>query len=93
MELRARMTMTPNRSDEVVLTKVENESILFDSTGGTVHVLNSTGAAIWELLDGKKTLEEITKKIAEEFEADPAEVRPDVDAFIVELKGKGLLTE
>lgn len=56
-----------------------------------VKVLNAVAMAIYPLLDGTRTREEIVAKIVEEFEISPAEARADLDAFLSELAEHGML--
>lgn len=74
-----------------MLTEADEESILYDSDGGKIHVLNGVGAAIWELCDGNRNLDEITGEICRRYEADEETVKKDLREFIDELEGMGLL--
>jgi len=70
----------------------------FDATRGAhvllgperVIVLDEIAVEIVSLLDGKRTVAEISGELAEKFAADVGEVRADVTAFVEELVGKGL---
>ncbi len=47
----------------VVCRQVDDGFILYDSVAGKVHSLNPTAAFIWDALDGKHSLREISKKL------------------------------
>jgi len=51
------------------------------------------GAAplIWTCLDGETTMDEVIRKVATTYGVDERRVRPDLEAFVSELAGKGLL--
>lgn len=86
------MTDKPGKTEGVTLTEADDESILYDSAGGQIHILNSTGAAIWELCDGNNTAEDIAKNICVQFETDDFEsVRKDVEEYLAELKNLKLI--
>jgi len=57
-----------------------------------VIVLDDIAVEITNLLDGTRTLADISSTLAEKFAADIAQVQPDVTAFIEELIEKGLAT-
>lgn len=56
-----------------------------------VKVLNAVAMAIYPLLDGTRTRDEIVAKIVEEFEISAEEARQDLDAFLSELAEHGML--
>ncbi|MCD4783504.1 MAG: PqqD family protein [Candidatus Eremiobacteraeota bacterium] len=85
------LTIKPRQMEGVTLTDADEESILYDPSQGNVHILNETGASIWELSDGNRTVEEIAKIIEEDFEAEDESVLSDVKEFVEELEKQGLL--
>lgn len=84
-------TIKPRQAEGVMLTDADEESILYDPIQGNVHILNETGASIWELCDGRRTIEEIAKIIEIDFEAEDESVLADVKEFVEELEKQGLL--
>jgi len=81
----------PKRLDDIILTRADEESILYDPMKGQIHIFNETGAEIWELCDGELSLDDIAGAISKRFEVDIETARQDVKEFIGELKGLGLL--
>jgi hypothetical protein len=53
--------------------------------------LNDTAACVWELLAQDRTADELAGAVAEEFNMDAAIARADVQAFLDEIAGMGLL--
>ncbi|HEY4184861.1 MAG TPA: PqqD family protein [Polyangia bacterium] len=53
--------------------------------------LNSSGAAIWEICDGTRSLAEINRELETRFEMPPGSLRPDVEVVIKRLEGIGAL--
>ena len=51
-----------------------------------VVALNETAAATLELLDGARTVDELTEVLRERFEADASAVRGDVESLLEELR-------
>jgi hypothetical protein len=53
--------------------------------------LNEVASRIWELCDGRHTVEQIADVIVEEFEVDAATARRDTAEFVREMLQDGLL--
>ncbi len=86
------MADKPKKSEDVTLTEADDESILYDSIKGLIHILNPTGAAIWDLCDGSHTVEDIAECICKNFESDNIEaVRKDVEEYLAQLKEMELI--
>jgi hypothetical protein len=58
-----------------------------------IFTLNETGARIWELLDGKRTLDEIRRQMVLEFEVDPGEAQTDLIELVDSLLEQGALAQ
>ncbi len=84
-------------SEDVVARHIEDELIIVPVTSGVgdkedeLFTLNDTGRAIWEKLDGKKSLREITALLAREFDADPEEIEADVKGLAGELLKRNII--
>lgn len=57
----------------------------------SVYVFNAVGARIWTLLDGSQDVESIVGVICDEYEAEPAVVRADLDELLGSLAAAGLI--
>lgn len=80
-----------SHSSSVVSRKTGKEYILVPVTDNiadmdSVYTLNETGAFIWELIDGIKTVEEITEMLGDEFDIDKKTATADVLAFIEKMQ-------
>ena len=53
--------------------------------------LNEVASRIWELCDGRRTVQDIAAVIVEEFEVDAATARMDTAEFVREMLQDGLL--
>jgi hypothetical protein len=58
---------------------------------GTQIVLNPTAAALWELLDGATTVDELVQAATSLFSGSPDEIRRDIVAALDELGRQELL--
>lgn len=61
-------------------------ALLYDPDSGRVAVLNPTAASVWEKLDGRRTVAEVTAALAAEYEdmgtSSEAQVLAVVQAFV-----------
>jgi hypothetical protein len=64
---------------------LDTEALVVDVRGGTLYPLNSVAARIWELCDGARSIDEIVRTLAGEFDADEALIRRDAERFIDDL--------
>lgn len=86
-------------SEEVVAREIAGEFILVPLSGGIaemnedIFTLNETGKAIWDKLDGKKTLQEISEELNSEFSSSSEELTEDLLGFTAALLGKKMLLE
>ena len=91
-------TASPLSSD-VVLRKSERsawqnfdqELVLLDMPSRTLFGLNSVGGVVWESVDGQRSLADIARNVAEQFEQAQERVLADVLHFAGELLARGCL--
>jgi hypothetical protein len=75
-------------SEDVVAREIEGEFILVPLASGIgdmedeIYTLNETGRAIWERLDGKRSLREVAKDLKADFEARPGEIEEDIAGLV-----------
>ncbi len=67
------------------------EFVLLDPAGRMLRGLNETGARIWALIDGKRSVAEIATVISREFDVPLVTAQADVAGFISLLVGHGLV--
>lgn len=82
----------PSHSPRVVFRRINDECLLIPLTDNiadmdSLYRLNETGVFIWELIDGKCNIRDITAMMAEEFEVDPDEAEKDIMQFLEQVKG------
>lgn len=85
-------TIRPRVRPDVTVTDIDDEIILYDPSDGSTHALNLTGALVWDLCDGTRTLEEIADTVADDFGRPRERTRPDVETLVVRLYALGLIT-
>lgn len=67
---------------DVILVPVGNASLELKG----LLTLNETGESIWDLLPQCETVDEIVKKMLEEYDVDEAVLRADVEAILSQLR-------
>jgi len=81
----------PAHSPSIVTRKTGNEYVLVPVTNNiadmtSVYTLNETGAFIWELIDGKKSVEEIIEAVIDKYDVDREKATKDVFSLIDDMK-------
>jgi hypothetical protein len=77
---------------DIVFREEEGGAFLFNSTNCILKGLNDTGKLIWELCDGTRAEEDISREILALYpEKRKDEVREDITGFIEKLKQIGYI--
>lgn len=79
------------RNNDIAWRVIDGEALVVSPKDSLIYPLNDAGARIWELLDGKRTVEEITSIICEEFEGEKKAIEGDTVDFIENLLKAGLI--
>lgn len=79
------------KNPDMVSRTIEDETILMpiyktSDEINCIYTLNDVAARIWELIDGKRSLTQIKKKLLEEFEITDKELDKKLGKFLKELK-------
>ncbi|MCI5147191.1 MAG: SPASM domain-containing protein, partial [Candidatus Electrothrix sp. AR3] len=84
---------------QAVITKCPNATTIDLEEEGIVcnhdkrYVLNSTGMAIWDLIDGQRTAQEITQEIANVCEVESETIKDDIYGQLAAFQELGLVEE
>ena len=76
---------------QVAMQVVDDLAVIVLADSGEVLVVNSLGTRIVELLDGRQSVTEIARRIAEEYDVPVEEARRDLDEFLRTLSEAGAL--
>jgi hypothetical protein len=84
------------RSDNVVFRKISNEHVLVPIVASAADVesssiLNEIGSAIWDKMDGKKSLKDIVTEIQREYNVEGHQLEKDVISFVSEMMAAKLI--
>lgn len=59
----------------------------------SIYSFNEVGALVWENLKTTRNMEDMTKLILDEYDADENQIKHDILTFLEEAKAEGLLQE
>jgi hypothetical protein len=71
---------------------IEGEAVILSLDTKVFRGLNAVGSRVWELIDGRRSLDDIVAHIIGEFEVPPDVAARDVATFVAELIDKRLVT-
>jgi hypothetical protein len=86
-------------SEDIVAREIDGELIIVPLATGVgdleedLYTLNETGRAVWARLDGKASLAEIARALADEYDGLPAEIEQDVYGLVGELLKRRIVVE
>ena len=86
-------------SEDGVAREVQGEFIIIPIASGIgdledeIFTLNATGRAIWDKLNGKRSLKEVASALSDEFDSSPEEIEKDVLGITEELLKRRMLVE
>lgn len=84
-------------SGDVVSREIEGELIIVPLVAGIgdlddeLYTMNETGKAIWDRLDGRRTLREIAADLSGAYSGDAAEIESHVTGLIEELASRRMV--
>ncbi len=90
------MDATYSRNPDVIFRKIADEFILVPIRQKAVdlkcvYTLNQTAAFLWELIDSKQSVAQITDKFVAEFEVEPRQGQDDILEIISQLESLSLI--
>lgn len=83
----------PRRRDGVLAQAAGDTVVLLTRDTGQYYTLNEVGGRIWELADGTRTVAEIVRTLAEEYEAPADVIESDALEILGELAAERLLQD
>jgi hypothetical protein len=81
------------RHDALEWREIEGEVIALDRGAATYLAGNATATLLWRALSEGTTRASLISTLTGEFGIDEARARADVDAFLQELRSRGLLSD
>jgi hypothetical protein len=85
------LVTTPTPVDGFQIETLEGEIVLLHPTRNIIIHGNQTGALIWQLCDGTRTMDEIVEILSTAYPEARTEIQVDVPAIIQTLMSRGAL--
>jgi len=84
------------RSESVVSRVIAGETLIVPVRRGTadlasLYSFNATGNTIWQALEEPQTIDELVNLLGETYDVSEEKARRDVDSFLAEAQGMGLI--
>ena len=73
-------------------TRIDDEIVVMNLSSGDFFSLRDSGAAIWDLIDGTRDRAAVLAALTRDYATAGADLAADLDAFLAELRGSGLLS-
>lgn len=81
----------PRKNEKYPYRIIDGQALIIDPTTNIIKLLNEVGTRIWELIDGKKTGNDILNKIIAEYDVSPEVAKNDLIKFCQELATIGFI--
>jgi Coenzyme PQQ synthesis protein D (PqqD) len=91
MSDRAEEQYAPARGAQVFTVVLDGDAVLLDESADRLHLLNHTGALLWQLYDGSTSLGMLADEVAAELGLDRARVVDDIVSITAQLANEGLI--
>lgn len=79
------------RGEKHVFNEVDGELVMMNIETGEYISMNSTGKAIWNLLENETSLENLLSSLEKDYDVDSEILSKDVLPFIEKLRKKDIL--
>jgi len=84
--------LKPIRKQGLVKKRIGGETLLYDVQAGAIHILNKTADLIWDLCDGRNSVEDMLKQLHENFSVGSEhDLSSDLSQALSNFNQKGLL--
>jgi len=83
--------LKPKVRSDLSVVEMEGEAVIYDELTSQIHYLNRTATIVFNLCDGRATIPEFSKDIAEAFALKPPEVERQVRSLVRSFREAGFL--
>lgn len=77
--------------EETLSTTLDGESVILHTGSGTYYGFNDVGTKIWESLDQPRSIDDLTRDIAEQYDVTSETCRQDIEQLLDDLIEKDLV--
>lgn len=81
----------PGKMPDIKWKRIGKAGILLNLRTGDYFELDEIALAIWKMLDGRTTLAEVVRKLAQTYDTPQKTIEKDVVGFVAELRKRKLI--
>lgn len=81
----------PIKQSRLITKELKNEFLIIDTRNGQIHSLNKTAAMIWQMCDGKLSIDNMAQHVLEKFDASFDKAKSDVEKILRDFHKKDLI--
>ena len=86
------MSEAPKRNPQNAFRTVDDDGgLVVNPIAHDVTVLNPVGSLIYSMLDGSHSVQQIVEAVVAQYDVTEDQARQDVDAFLADLRERGML--
>ena len=90
-------TAIPRKNPASSSRTIDGQAVIAISDQAQIHILNDVGTRVWNVIDGRRTFEEIVAlvrgQLAEsDYDGVPSDIARDVEEFLEDIAAKGMIT-
>lgn len=79
------------KAEDIIWRRIGDEVVVIKDNGLSTHILNKTATLIWEMCDGKRSIDEIAASLFDRFDVSLEEARADTRETIENLTKAGII--
>jgi hypothetical protein len=80
------------RNSDLIAEPIDDELVMADIDAGKYYGLNNIAAAIWQNVETKISVEDLCKRLCENYEVTAEQCSTEVLAFLKELETRNLIS-
>ncbi len=78
----------PCLRQDLISRQIDEDFVVYDPVTDRTLLLNVSSAAVLELCDGRRTLDDMAEEVAAAFRVEPGEVRAEIEASLQDFAGR-----
>jgi hypothetical protein len=88
---RVDLQATPRQNLDTASRSIDDTAYVLNPETSELHAFNEVGGRIWELIDGRRTIQDVIAAISAEYDVEPEVAEADVVEFVGTLVDKGVV--
>jgi len=91
-------TAIPRKNPASSSRTIDGQAVIALSDQAQIMILNDVGTRVWNLIDGRRTFEEIVALVtgqlvdSNEYEKVPPDLSSDIEQFLEDIAARGMIT-